>query len=179
MPLNKSWHDYNESLIERGRILMDISFLGSSKKEIKNMNKGKVGAAFEYSHTYIQFLAFLKIGFKIAYRTVQGIVRGLSDYIKIEEIHFTQIRRRILKVKPSVGNLNLDNDNDDHDDNKPITLIVDDASGLTITKKGDYIEQKWIRKKKEFIKLHIAVDDAKSKKVIVSFRGVTKGNVHS
>jgi hypothetical protein len=158
---------------------MDISFLGSYKKEIKNMNKGKVGAAFEYSHTYIQFLAFLKIGFKIAYRTVQEIIQGLSDYIKIEEIHFTQIRRRrILKVKPSVGNLNPDNDDDDDDDdNKPITLIVDDASGLTITKKGDYIEQKWIRKKKEFIKLHIAVDDAKSKKV-VSYR-VTKGNVHS
>jgi hypothetical protein len=169
MPLNKSWHDYNESLIERGQILMDISFLGSSNREIKNMNKGKVGAPFEYSHTYIQFLAFLKIGFKISYRTVQGIVRGLSDYLRIEEIHFTQIRRRILKVKPSVGNLNLGND-----DNKPITLIVD-ASGLTITKKGDYIEQKWIRKKKEFIKLHIAVD-AKSEQ-IVSFR-VTKGNVH-
>ena len=179
MPLNKSWHEYNESLIERGRILMDISFLGSSKKEIKNMNKGKVGDPFEYSSNYIQFLAFLKIGFKISYRTVQGIIRGLSDYIKIEEIHFTQIRRRILKVKPSVGNLNLDNNNNDDDDRdkKPITLIVDDASGLTITKKGDYIEQKWIRKKKEFIKLHIAVDAAKSKKV-VSFR-VTKGNVHS
>ena len=174
MPLNKSWHDYNESLIERGRILMDISFLGSSKREIKNMNNGKVGAPFEYSHTYIQFLAFLKTGFKIAYRTIQGIVRGLSDYIRIKEMHFTHIRRRILKIKPSVGNLNLDNDNDDDDGNKPITLIVD-ASGLTITKKGDYIEQKWIRKKKEFIKLHIAVD-AKSKKVI-SFR-VTKGNVH-
>jgi hypothetical protein len=27
MPLNKSWHEYNESLIERGRILMDIGFL--------------------------------------------------------------------------------------------------------------------------------------------------------
>jgi hypothetical protein len=170
MPLNKSWHEYNESLIERGRILMDIGFLRSCNREIKNMNKGKVGAPFEYSRTYIQFLAFLKIGFKISYRTVQGIVRGLSDYIRIEEIHFTQIRRRILKIKPSVGNLNLDND----DGNNPITVIVD-ASGLTITKKGDYIEQKWIRKKKEFIKLHIAVD-AKSEK-IVSFR-VTKGNVH-
>src|SRR5207249_11871227 len=125
-----------------------------SKKEIKNMNKGKVEAAFEYSSTYIQFLAFLKIGFKIAYRTVQGIIRGLSDYIsRIEEIHFTQIRRRILKVKPSIGDLNLDNDGDDDgEDKKRITLIVDDASGLTITKKGDYyIEQKWIRKKKEFI----------------------------
>ena len=170
MPLNKSWHEYNESLIERGRILMDIGFLRSSNREIKNMNKGKVGAPFEYSRTYIQFLSFLKVGFKISYRTVQGIVRGLSDYIRIEEIHFTQIRRRILKIKPSVGNLNLDN----NDGNNPITVIVD-ASGLTITKKGDYIEQKWIRKKKEFIKLHIAVD-AKSEK-IVSFR-VTKGNVH-
>jgi hypothetical protein len=170
MPLDKSWHEYNESLIERGRILMDIGFLRSANREIKNMNKGKVGAPFEYSRTYIQFLAFLKVGFKISYRTVQGIVRGLSDYIRIEEIHFTQIRRRILKIKPSVGNLNLDN----NDGNNPITVIVD-ASGLTITKKGDYIEQKWIRKKKEFIKLHIAVD-AKSEK-IVSFR-VTKGNVH-
>ena len=27
MPLNKSWHDYNESLIERGRGLMDVGFL--------------------------------------------------------------------------------------------------------------------------------------------------------
>lgn len=182
MPPNKSWHEYNESLIERGRILMDISFLGSDKNEIKNMNKGKVGAPFEYSYTYIQFLAFLKIGFKISYRTVQGIVRGLSDYIRIEEIHFTQIRRRMLKVKPSLGHLNLDNNdnnnNDDDNNNKdkrPLTLIVD-ASGLTITKKGDYIEQRWIRKKKEFIKLHIIAVDAKSKKV-VSFR-VTKGNIH-
>ena len=173
MPLNKSWHDYNESLIERGRILMDIGFLKSTKREIKNMNKGKVGAPFEYSHTFIQFSSVSQNRIQISYRTVQGIIRGLSDYIKVEEIHFTQIRRRILKVKPSVGNLNLDNDDND-DDNKLLTLIVD-ASGLTITKKGDYIEQKWIRKKKEFIKLHIAVD-AKSEK-IMSIR-ITKGNVH-
>ena len=127
MPLNKSWDDYNESLIERGHILMDISFLESSKKEIKNMNKGKIGAPFEYSRTYIQFLAFLKIGFKIAYRTVQGIVRGLSDYIRIEEIHFTQIRRRILKIKPSVGNLNLDIDDNDK---KPITPLLKTTASI-------------------------------------------------
>ena len=51
-----------------------------------------------------------------------------------------------------------------------------DASGLTITKKGDYIEQKWIRKKKS-LSNYILLSDAKSKKV-VSFR-VTKGNIHS
>jgi DDE family transposase len=103
-----------------------------------------------------------------AYRIVQGIIRGLADYRKIEEIHFTQLRRRMLKIKPSISN------NFDFTDEEPIMLIVD-ASGLTISKKGDYIEEKWIREKKEFIKLHIAVDE-KSKK-IVSFR-ITKGNVH-
>jgi hypothetical protein len=171
MSLNKSWHDYNESLIERGRILMDIGFLKSSNNEIKKMNQGKVGAPFEYSHSYIHFLAFLKIGFKIAYRTVQGITRGLSDYIRIEEMHFTHIRRRILKIKPSVRNLDLE---EEEESGKPVTLIVD-ASDLAISKKGDYIEEKWIREKKEFIKLHIAVDE--ESKRVVSFR-ITKGNIH-
>jgi hypothetical protein len=63
----------------------------------------------------------------------------------------TYHRRRIIKIKLSVGG-NLDFQDDD-----PITLIVD-ASGLTISKKGDYTyrEDKWKReKKKEFVKLHI------------------------
>lgn len=45
MPANKSWHDYNESLIDRtwGRVLIDLDFIRSSNnEEIKNMNKDKV-----------------------------------------------------------------------------------------------------------------------------------------
>jgi hypothetical protein len=64
------------------------------------MNNKKVGRPFLYPHSYVQFLAFLKIGFSsISYRTVQGIVvRGLAEYIKVDEIHFThQLRRRIKK----------------------------------------------------------------------------------
>ena len=105
MPANKSWHDYNETLIERGLVLIDLHFIRSSNKEIKNMNKDKVIALFQYSDNYIQLLAFLNIGFTILYLTVQGILHGLSNYIRIEEIHFTHIRKRILKIKPSVGNL--------------------------------------------------------------------------
>jgi hypothetical protein len=43
-------------------------------------------------------------------------------------------------MKSSVGNLNLDDD-------KPVTLMVY-ASGLTISKKGNYIEEKWLLKRK-------------------------------
>ena len=103
MPLDKSWHDYNESLIERGRVLIDVSFLKSSNKELKKMNN-------HYSNSYVTFLVVIKIGFKIPYRMVQGIVRGLSEYVKIvEEIHFTRIRRRMIThlhsvpVTPFVG----------------------------------------------------------------------------
>ena len=72
MPANKSWHDYNESLIKRGRVLIDLDFIRSSNEEIKNMNKDKVGTPFQYSDNYIQFLASLKIGFKIPYRDCAG-----------------------------------------------------------------------------------------------------------
>jgi hypothetical protein len=89
MPHNKSWHEYNDSLIQSGRIFLDISFPGSPNREIKNMNKGKIGSLFEYSRTCIRFLAFLKIEFKISYRTVQGIVKGLSDYFRTEESFYT------------------------------------------------------------------------------------------
>ncbi|MFZ0510173.1 MAG: transposase [Candidatus Nitrosopolaris sp.] len=88
MPGNKSsWHEYSESLIERGHFLIDIGFLKLRNKEIKSMNEGKVGAPYEYPDSYIQFLAFLKLGFRIPYRTVQGIVRGLSEYVKISETY--------------------------------------------------------------------------------------------
>lgn len=46
------------------------------------------------------------------------------EFVIIEEIHFTHIRRRILKINPSTGNLDFNADD-------PITLIVD-ASGLTV-----------------------------------------------
>jgi len=70
------------------------------------MNQGKVGAAFEYSHSYIHQLhpyssiPFLRLDLrKIAYRTVQGITRGLSDYIsRIEEMHFTHILGILAKT---------------------------------------------------------------------------------
>jgi hypothetical protein len=29
MPAGMSWHDYNESLVERGRILFDLGFAAS------------------------------------------------------------------------------------------------------------------------------------------------------
>lgn len=151
----RNWSAYNESLIERGHILMDIGFIQSQRKELSNMNKKKVGRPFLYPDSYVEFLTFLKVGFSISYSTVQGIVRGLAEYIKIEEIHFTQLRRRIKKMCTNFRSI-YNNDNNNIKD-KSITLVID-ASGLTISKKGNYIEDKWKKERREYLKLHIAVD---------------------
>ena len=108
------------------------------------MNNKKVGRPFLYPHSYVQFLAFLKIGFSISYRTVQGIVRGLGDYIKLDEIHFTQLRRRIKKMCTSVSHIY------NNEGKSTINLGVD-ASGLVISKRGNYIEDKWKKERVESI----------------------------
>jgi hypothetical protein len=72
-------------------------------------------------HSYREFVAFLKVGFKVPYRTVQGIVRGLSDTKEC-----THIRIRILKINPSVRNQDFEGGGGEGENNdRPITLIVD------------------------------------------------------
>ena len=78
-------HDYNELLIEHRCVLIDVIFLKSSIKEIKKMNNDKVGAGLQYSDSYVQFSAILKINFENAYRIVQGTLHALSEYVKVVE----------------------------------------------------------------------------------------------
>ena len=75
----------------------------------------------------------------------------------------------MIRLKPSILEMDFGDGKEE-----PIALIVD-ASGLTVSRKGHYIEQKWIRKKRN-LSNYICIVDAKSKKV-VSFR-ITKGTVH-
>jgi hypothetical protein len=57
--------------------------------------------------------------------------------IFVEETHFTHMRR-MLKIKPSIEEIVFENEDNDCE---PITMIVD-ASGLTVSRKGDYIKEK-------------------------------------
>jgi len=159
MPLGLSWSDYNEFLVRRGEVLLDVDFVRGWGRELTEMNHpGKLGRPFEFPESYIGFVSFLKIGFKLPYRMVQGAVRALSKVIRIEEMHFTNMRRRILAKKPQ-WNVKKNNE--------PVTLVVD-SSGLSTTRKGAYIEKMWRKQKRKFVKLHIAVD--KKTKKIVEFR---------
>lgn len=161
MPANKSWHDYNESLIERGRVLIDLDFIRSSNEEIMNMNKDKVGAPFQYSDNYIQFLAFLD-WFQDSISYCSGKVR--VDYQRVckknwRDTLYTYHRRRILKIKPSIC---WESRFSRWWSYNTYCWCI---RSHNFKERWLHIEDKWKReKKKEFVKLHISVDE-KSKKV--------------
>ena len=153
----KSWHDYDETLIERGCAILDLGQLTSWREELDLMNREKLGRPFEFPNSYISFLAFVKVGFDIPYRTLEGVTRELSEYIRlVEEMHYTHMRRRILASmkgkKPSelVGKEGADGD-------EPMTIIAD-STGLSVSNKGPYIEDRWKKEKRKYVKLHILAD---------------------
>lgn len=152
----QSWHDYDEALIERGCAILDLGSITSWREELDTMNRDKLGRPFEFPNSYTSFLAFMKVGFDIPYRTVEGIVRELSEYVRfVEEMHYTHMRRRILASMK--GRKPADLIAADADGDEPMTVIAD-SSGLSVSNKGSYIEDRWKKEKRKYVKLHILAD---------------------
>ena len=99
MPRGMSWHDYNDSLVERGRVLFDLGFGRHWNDEQEGMNSEKRGRPYEFPDSYIEFLSFFRVGLNTPYRVIEGMTEALSEYFTlVKEIHFTQVRRRILAM---------------------------------------------------------------------------------
>jgi hypothetical protein len=152
----RSWHDYDEALIERGCAILDLGSLTSWREELEAMNGAKLGRPYEFPNSYISFLAFVKVGFDIPYRTLEGITRELEEWVRfVEEMHYTHMRRRILdsmKGKKPSDLIAADADGDE-----PMTVIAD-SSGLSVSNKGSYIEDRWKKERRKYVKLHILAD---------------------
>ena len=51
------WSEYNESLVRRGEILIGFDVIDNWDKELKDMNRDKVGEPFQYPNTFLLLLA--------------------------------------------------------------------------------------------------------------------------
>jgi hypothetical protein len=130
------------------------------------MNDDKWGRPYRFPDSYIEFL-FFRVGLNVSYRVIEGVNEALSVCLTVvKDIHFTQIRRRMLamvrKKMPEYVERIGEGVNDD-----TLTVVVDPL-GLSITRKGSCIEAMWRREKRKFVKLHIAADKNTGK--IVGFR---------
>jgi hypothetical protein len=151
----RDWNGYNEALVKRGLILLDLDFVASWSRELKTMNDGKEGGRYRYPESFIKLLAVVH-AYVLPYRQLEGFMRGLSQYVDgLKAPDYTTIWWRIAKMKIDLSSsVNLDKD---------VTIAVD-STGIKVSNRGEWIHKKW-RVQRGFIKVHIAVD-TKTKQIL-------------
>jgi len=151
----RDWEGYNEALVKRGLILLDLDFVTNWSKELKEMNERKEGARYTYPESFIKLLAVVH-AYILPYRQLEGFMRGLSQHVDgLKAPDYTTIWWRVAKMKVDLASsVALDKD---------VTIAVD-SSGIKVSNRGEWIHKKW-KVKRGFIKIHIAVD-TKTKQIL-------------
>ena len=147
------WPKYNSSLVKRIDVLLDTSFLDSWEDSLGTENKGKVGRPYEYPEEFFLFLSKMRALWNIPFRALEGFIRMLSKLTgKFRPLSYVAIFQRIRSI-PISGMIEEMN----RDAGDGITVIID-SSGFKITERGDWLSSKWNRKRKGWMKMHIAID---------------------
>jgi len=63
-----SGHDYDERLIRRGELILDLGFIRTYQLELDAMNRGEEGKPFKLTASYVQFLAVVSYLYGMPYR---------------------------------------------------------------------------------------------------------------
>jgi hypothetical protein len=162
-----NWSEYNESLVKRGEMLFDSGFLQNWRAELKKMNKGKEGPHYRYPNSLISLLATVH-AYLLPYRQLEGFLRVMSVHIKrLHEIvpDFTTIWWRVIRTQ-----INLDPKT--NPEGEGIVMAVD-STGIKVTNRGEWMRDKWKKKRirRGFIKIHVAVNTKTKKSVHGSNQG--------
>jgi Transposase DDE domain len=148
-----NWHNYNESLVRRGEIILDFDVIDSWDNELDNMNDGKEGACYRYPNSFVQLLGYMRAYFHLPYRQTEGVVRVYIGS-KVRSIpDYSTINRRVNKLDIRI-NKRIGND----------IVIVLDSTGIKVTNRGEWLPHKW-NIRKGYLKIHVAVD-VKKKKIV-------------
>ena len=154
----RNWKEYNEELVRRGELLFDTDFLAGWRSELEKMNRRKEGARFAYPNSFLNMLGAIH-AYLLPYRQLEGFVRLFSRHV--EELKenvpaFTTIWWRVTKILIDLDpKVNL---------NEKITIAVD-STGIKVTNRGEWIKEKWLKERRGFIKIHVAVD-TKSRQIV-------------
>lgn len=151
----RDWKSYNEALVKRGLILLDLDFVADWSRELKAMNEHKEGARYRYPESFVKLLAVVH-AYVLPYRQLEGFMRALSQHVDgLKAPDYTTIWWRVARMKVDVASsVELDKD---------VTIAVD-ASGIKVSNRGEWIRKKW-KVKRGFIKVHVAVD-TKTKQIL-------------
>jgi transposase len=148
----RNWSKYNKALVQRGSITLWIdkkSLHGWYAKHKKNPCKGRPDY---FGDASIQCLLTLKSIYHLSLRATQGFAESLMKLMKadLEILSYTQLCRRQKRVVLPALPVS----------SKPIYMVVD-STGLKVYGEGEWkVRQHGYSKHREWMKLHIGVDEA-------------------
>jgi hypothetical protein len=74
-----NWRIYNESLVRRGKIVLDFDVIDNWNSELNKMNDGKEeGASYTYPDSFVQLLGYMRAYFHLPYRQTGSVETSLS-----------------------------------------------------------------------------------------------------
>jgi len=151
-----SWHDYDEKLIRRGELILDLGFVRNYQAELDAMNRGKEGKPFRLTNSYVKFLAVVRYLYGMPYRQLEGFTRALGRIVGVPSGDYTSLRKRVLEMDmgPFEGLAPSE---------EPLTIALD-STGVRVLKAGGWMERQHGVKKK-YLKVHFAVS-VRTKEVV-------------
>jgi hypothetical protein len=161
--MERDWKKINNRLVRHGTLLVSLDFLDNWKKQVKELNFGKVGAPFKYPTGLIEYGGLLHCYLRLGYRQVKGILIGISKKEpRVKVIDYSNLCRRFNKLETKIQPKKSCEATQDF-------FIAIDSSGQSVTNRGEWMRKIHRKGKitecKGFIKIHVAVD-VKTKEVV-------------
>lgn len=157
----RDWKQYQEELVKRYEIYLDLDWVDSWQVELEEMNKGKRGAPYIFPNSMIIFQSFFVEKFHI--RGAEAITRKLESYNLIPRCNdHATIHRRVLEMDL------------EFETPKGIKLeIGTDGTGMKMTNSGEYFQSTYGKSRRRFAKLIITAtkDDILAVDVFVCKKG--------
>ena len=144
----RNWHDYNESLVQRGSIT-----LWTSEEDIgawKPDGPRKRGGQVQYSDGAIQCLLMVRSVFHLTLRATEGFLRSLFHLLEwdLPVPDYTTLCKRAKRLGVSLGRKAAG----------PLHLVLD-STGLKVFGEGEWkVRQHGYTKRRTWRKLHLSVD---------------------
>lgn len=163
------WPSYNRSLVRRGEILFSYDFLDTWGYELERMNEGKKGKPFTFPDSFILVIGYIRYSFHLPYRQTEGIIKATGKSLPGNPPSYGHICKRINR-------LNIDIKRDRTDDEDDDLIISIDSTGIKVTNRGQWMNEKWnVQNRNGYLKIHVAVD-IKTKEILAL--EVTDEKVH-
>ncbi len=111
------------------------------------MNENKKGKKYKFPDSFILIIGHIKVCFHLPYRQTEGIIKATIGKSILEDKQpaapsYSQICRRTNKLDIDI------NSGDDGDDVDVVIIAAADSTGIKVTNRGQWIQDKWKAGKK-------------------------------